>query len=339
MINRKDLFKNVKKIVIKIGTSLITTSNCIFNEKYLENISSQITKIISSEKEVILVTSGAVGSGLLKLNIKHKPKNIPVIQAIAAVGQTQLMNIYEKFFKEQGLIVGQVLLTSEDFTNRTRYLNAMNTIFSLLKLKVIPIINENDAVAIDEIKFGDNDNLSAQVANLIEADLLVILTDVDGLYDNNPHKSKNVQIIKEVKKIDDEIKSFAGGSHSLTGKGGMITKLQAAKIVTESGIAMIIANGQEENIILKILSGEKKGTLFLPKEDKLTSRKKWIAFTLPSQGKLLIDKGAEKAIKNEGKSLLSSGIIDIQGTFFIGEKVDIADSFGKSFGCGIVNYN
>jgi glutamate 5-kinase len=273
------------------------------------------------------------------LRIKDRPKNIPLIQAVAAVGQVQLMKVYEKIFAEVDLLPAQVLLTKDDFTDRTRYTNAMNTISSLLKLKVVPVINENDTVAVDEIKLGDNDNLSAQVTNLAQADFLIILTDVAGLYTENPRKNKKAKLVRRIEKIDDRIKKMATRSFSTTGQGGMITKLQAAEIVTTSGIGMIIAGGEEENILLRLLAGEEIGTLFLPRQDKMASFKRWIAFTLPSRGEIVVDEGAEEAIKNNGCSLLPGGILEVKGDFKVGDKVKIITSQNQTLGCGLVNYS
>lgn len=256
-MDRKSFIKDCKKIVIKIGSSTLTHSNGLLNYDMIEKLVRQIANIKNKGYDVILVTSGAIGAGMAKLKLKQKPKTIPEKQACAAVGQGLLMHIYEKIFSEYGITVAQILLTREDVNDRTRFLNSRNLIFQLLKNDIVPIINENDTVAVDEIKIGDNDNLSALVSSLSDADLLIILSDIDGLYDKNPAKYSDAKLIHTVEHIDEEIEAMAGGSGSNLGTGGMITKIQAAKVATSSGIHMVIAKGSEERIIYKILDEKK----------------------------------------------------------------------------------
>ncbi len=289
--------------------------------------------------EIIIVSSGAIAFGMEKLGFKERPRTIPQKQAAAAVGQTSLMWNYERFFAQKREKVGQVLLTHSDLSNRQRYLNASKTLFTLINLGVIPIINENDSVVVEEIKFGDNDNLAALTANLVEADLLLILTDMDGLFDRDPRRKKGAHLIPLVKEIDGQIERLAFRGKNDTGTGGMATKIQAAKKAAAFGAPTIVANGKVEGIIQKIFEGEEVGTLFLPKKDKLGSRKHWIAFTLKSKGVLVVDNGAKEAILSQGKSLLPSGLLEVRGNFESGQAVSIQDSSGEEFAKGLVNYS
>jgi len=260
--NRKEYLKDIKRIVVKVGTSTLTHSTGLLNLKRIENLARQLTDIHNQGIQVVLVTSGSIGAGMGKLGLKVRPKTMREKQAAAAVGQGILIHMYEKFFSEYGKTIAQILLTKEDIIDKKRYLNAHNTFFTLLSLGVIPVVNENDAVAVDEIKFGDNDTLSALVTVLIEADLLIILSDIDGLYDSNPRTNPNSKIIYNVGEITDEIKRSAKGTGSNLGTGGMITKIKAAEIVVAANASMIIAEGSEPNIINDILGGREIGTLF-----------------------------------------------------------------------------
>ncbi len=326
---------NAKRIVVKVGSSLLTEKNRL-NLEMMEKIVDQLAALQKKNKEIILVTSGAIASGMGRLNLK-KLTSIPQKQAAAAVGQNLLMGIYERLFKKKGCLVAQILLTSEDIQDRERYLNARNTLLTLLNYKAIPIVNENDTVAVDEIKFGDNDTLSALVASKVEADLLIILTDTKGLYTTDPQK-RGARFIEEVSEITSQLERMASGPGTLRGTGGMVTKLRAAKIARSSGIAMVIADGRMRNVIKRILAGERLGTLFLPKE-KLKSRKRWIAFGVVLKGKIKVDEGAKEAISKRGKSLLPSGIIEVKGRFSRGAGVSIVDEENKEFARGIVSYS
>lgn len=329
----------IKKIVIKVGTRLLTYKTGKLNLGIIEKLVRQMADLKNQGKDVILVSSGAVGAGIGRLGLKRKPVSIQEKQAVAAVGQGQLIQIYEKLFSEYGHIVAQVLLTREDLDNRKRYINSRNTLLHLLKFGAIPIINENDTISTDEIEFGDNDRLSALVATLIDADLLLILTDIDGLYTANPRHDPEASCIPFVEEITAEIKNFAGKTEEMLAKGGMITKIEAAEIVMASGIDMFIANGRQENIIKRILEGEITGTFFCSKQSHLRSRKRWIAFAQKSKGAIYIDHGAELALKGEGKSLLPAGIIKFEGTFLRGEMVSVYNPRGEEIARGLVNYS
>ncbi|NLT94430.1 MAG: glutamate 5-kinase [Clostridia bacterium] len=335
----KELIIKARRIVIKVGTSTLTHSTGKLNLALIEKLVRQLTDLSHQGKEVLLVTSGAVGAGMGKLGLKEKPKTIPEKQAAAAVGQGIIMHIYEKLFSEYGLVVAQLLLTRADMTDRRRFLNARNTLLTLLNKGVVPIINENDTVAIEEIKFGDNDTLGALVAGLVDADLLILLSDIEGLYTGDPRKDKNAQLIPIVEEITAEIQGLAGNAGTKFGSGGMSTKISAAKIAVNAGIPMIIANGSRPDVIREICAGSPIGTLFIPREVKPHARKSWIAFGSDVQGKLWVDDGARKAIINNGKSLLPSGIKRVEGDFTSGHVVSIVDLEGVEFARGIVNYS
>ncbi len=331
----------IKKIVIKVGTRLLTYKTGKLNLGIIETLVRQMADLKNQGKDVVLVSSGAVGAGIGKLGLKRKPVSTQEKQAVAAVGQGLLIQFYEKLFSEYGHIVAQVLLTREDLDNRKRYINSRNTLLHLLKFGAIPIINENDTISTDEIElgFGDNDRLSALVATLIDADLLLILTDIDGLYTANPRYNPNAYCISFVEEITPEIKNFAGKTEEILAKGGMITKIEAAEIVMASGIDMVIANGRQENIIKRILEGEETGTFFCSKQGHLRSRKRWIAFAQKSKGVINIDHGAELALTEEGKSLLPAGVISFEGTFSRGEMVSVYNPHGEEIARGLVNYS
>jgi len=332
-------FRDIKRIVVKVGTSSVTHATGKPNLYKIENLVRQLADLHNMGKEVILVTSGAIGTGAGKLGLPGKPKTMPEKQAAAAVGQGILMHIYEKFFAEYGVTVGQVLLTREDFADRKRFLNARNSLHTMLHFGVIPVINENDTVAVDEIKLGDNDNLSALVAALIDAELLVLLSDIEGLYSSDPRKDKNAMLIHEVTEITPEIEALSGGSGSKFGTGGMTTKIQAAKIAMHSGVTTVIANTEEKDIIRRILEGETVGTVFWPSLNKMGNRKRWIAYSSSVCGKIFIDEGATKALLYEGKSLLPSGVIRTEGNFDIGNTVSIYGADGCEIARGIVSYS
>ncbi len=335
----RDIINDSKRIIVKVGTRVLTYSNGKLNLKFIERLVRQIADLQNQGKEIILVSSGAVGAGMGRLGIKKKPTSIPEKQAVAAVGQGYLIQIYEKLFAEYGHTVAQILLTREDLRNRNRYLNSRNTMLSLLKYGVIPIINENDTVAVEEIEFGDNDTLSALVASLSEADLLIILSTIDGLYTKDPNTNSDAKFISYIPELTKEILSSATNTTESLGTGGMITKLQAADIAVDSGINVIIANGKKENILYSILAGEETGTLIVAKETGLPLRKRWLAYGPVSQGLIVVDKGAKQAIVKDGKSLLPSGIVSIQESFGRGEMVKIEDVDGNFIGRGLTNYS
>ncbi|MEK6656492.1 MAG: glutamate 5-kinase [Nitrospirota bacterium] len=337
-MNRKDIIKKTRRIVIKIGSAVLAGEG---HDGVDESVFSHLAKDVSSVKdkrEMVIVSSGAIAIGMKRLGLKEKVKNIPEKQAVAAIGQGSLMALYEKVFSPLKIRVAQVLLTHDDLSDRHRFLNAKNTLQTLLEYNAIPIINENDTVAVDEIKFGDNDNLSALVTNLVEADLLVILTDINGLYNKDPKINKDAELIPVVDDIDRFI-SVAGGTSGIYGTGGMQTKLEAAKKAAHFGVPTIVANGRGKNILKKIFSGEDIGTLFLPMEERLTSRKHWLAFSTRPAGSLILDDGAKNALLKKGKSLLSSGITGIEGNFDSGDAVSCVSPNGKEIARGIVNYS
>lgn len=339
MNERIDYIKKIRKIVVKVGSSTLEYPNGHLNIGRIEKIVRQLSDIHNRGIQVILVTSGAIGAGMGKLGFDKKPDTIPEKQAAAAVGQGMLLHMYEKLFSEYGKSVAQILLTKDDVTHRKRFLNVRNAFFTLLDKGIIPIINENDAVVVDEIKIGENDTLSALVSGIVEADLLIILSDIDGLYDSNPSENKEAKLINFVPKIDKKIKNCAGGSSTKVGTGGMITKIKAAVIATSSGTPMVIANGKEENIIEKVLEGKEIGTWFKENMQPMHARKRWIAFSSDTKGKIVIDKGAEDAVVLKHKSLLASGITEVEGSFEEGSVLSIVNSEGKEIAKGMVNYS
>jgi glutamate 5-kinase len=339
-MERKKFFKKIKRVVIKIGSSSLTMKDGGLDLSSMENFSFEISGLIKKQIEVIVVTSGAIAAGLKYLKISSKPKNIAALQAAASVGQVQLMRTYSDLFAENDLKVGQILLTREDTARRTQYLNIKNTIEDLLKLKVIPIINENDSSAVEEIKFGDNDRLAALVASLTEADLLIILSDIEGLYDKNPREEKDAKLISFVERVTPAIEKLAGGIGSIYGSGGMISKIKAAKVCSFSGIAMVIAHSKTPGVLEKIVSFEKIGTFFAPQTShKVKSIKRWIAFGTGTKGKIVIDRGAEDAVTNKGKSVLPVGIIKSEGKFSKGDTIKVFSVDDKLIAKGISNFS
>ena len=332
--------KDVKRIVIKVGSSTITYGNGKRNFSRIDRLAREIADLANQGKEIILVSSGAVAVGVDRLGLVAKPKTIPGKQAAAAVGQGVLMHTYEKIFAEYGQIVAQVLLTRMDSVDRHRYTNSRNTFLALLEHKVIPIVNENDVVAIDELKIGDNDNLSALVAGIIDADLLIILSDIDGLYTANPQNDPNAQLVPEVTDITPEIEASAGDAGSKVGTGGMFTKIQAAKMATSSGINMVIASGEEKDAISRILDGEEIGTLFVSRENRLQFRKRWLAFGARIAGKIVVDDGCAKAVRKAGGcSILPAGITDVEGEFEAGNTISVVNKNGHELARGLANYS
>jgi len=303
----------------------------------MRRLAGQLAELRKRGKEVLLVSSGAIGAGLGRLGLTRRPRTIPECQALAAVGQGILMHVYEQIFSEYGIVVGQVLLTREDFADRRRFLNARHTLTSLLQFGAIPIINENDTVAVDEIKFGDNDNLAALVAGLVDAELLILLSDIDGLYTDDPRRCPEARLIREVEEITPEIEALAKGTGAALGTGGMVTKLQAVHVAGHCGVTVVIARAGEEDVILRIVAGEEVGTVFWP-VTRLENRKRWIAYSAPVQGRIVVDEGAVRALQG-GKSLLPSGVVAVEGTFEMGNTVSIVDPRGKEIARGIVNFS
>jgi len=339
MINRQSYFKAAKRIVVKVGSNVLTAEQGL-NLPVIYSLSKQISLLMENGIEVILVSSGAMASGQKKIGLSKRPDEIPKRQAIAAVGQTGMMMEYEKAFGVYDIKVAQILLTGDDLnTSRGRYLNARNTLNTLLSWKIIPIINENDTVVVDEIRFGDNDNLSAMITLLMNADLLMNLTDIDGLYTGDPRKQADVELISEVETIDDSIETVAGDMPGSLGTGGMLSKVRAAAKVTNAGIPMVIANGRGSDIVTTVLSGKKIGTFFVPAAEKLSSRKCWIGYNIKPKGVLRIDDGAANAILNQGKSLLPGGIIEVEGDFGVGDAVELSGDTDFRIAVGLVNYS
>jgi len=329
--------KSVSRIVVKLGTGVLTDSRKLIDPAQLEQIVAQVAALRKAGKEVVVVTSGAVGAGMGALGFESRPTDLSEKQACAAVGQTRLMGVYEKMFAAHGLNVGQVLLTHDDLEHHERHLNARNTLVTLLRCGVVPIINENDAVSFTEIKFGDNDKLSALVASLLPADLLVILTTVDGVIEN--FGKKNAKVIPTIEKIDAAVQDMAGGTTSETAVGGMKSKVDAAKIVVRSGIPLVIASGQKKDALAKIVAGEKEGTLFVPQPNRLQGRKRWIAFFHHPKGTLFVDNGAKLALREKGKSLLPPGVTRCEGDFAAEDVIRICDADGMEFARGIARFD
>ena len=328
-----------KRIVIKIGSSIITNDGNGIDEACLLSLVTQIAKLANDEKEIVVVSSGAIAAGLKILGITKRPRELSELQAAAAVGQMVLLKIYEQLFSKCNLISAQVLLTHEDLSNRKRYLNARSTLNNLIAKKVIPVINENDTVASDEIKFGDNDTLAAMVANLLEADLLVLLTDQDGLFSDDPRKNNSAHLVEHAYIDDEKLDSVANDTISSIGTGGMTTKIQAARKASLSGAHTIIAFGRRENILTEIGINNFYGTFLECREPKQLARKKWLADTLRSNGKVFIDSGAVNALVEEGKSLLSVGVTKVNGDFDRGEVVKCFDAAGREVAQGLINYS
>lgn len=328
-----------KRIVVKVGTSTITYPNGKINYEKIEKMARILTDFQNQGKEMILVSSGAGAAGVGRMGLEAKPKTIPGKQACAAVGQGILMHIYERIFGEYGQVVAQVLLTKNDMVNRHSYANARNALQEMISWGVIPIINENDVVAIDEFKIGDNDNLSALVASLADADLDILLSDIDGLYTANPKTHPDANLVSVVEEVTPEIEATAGGAGSKNATGGMLTKLQAAKNAMSAGIALIIANGEHLDILRDILRGEPVGTLFVPKESHLRFRNQWLAFGSKISGKLIVDAGLAKALRQEGScSILPVGIVGVEGEFDSGDTVSVVDQEGHELARGMTNY-
>ena len=333
----KTPFSNAKRVVVKVGSNVLTRDHGL-DIAVIQSISSQISMLIDRKIEVILVTSGAMACGIKKIGLSRRPDQIPQRQAAAAVGQAGLIMEYEKAFKRFDKKVAQILLTGDDLSNRNRYLNARNTLNVLLSWEVVPIINENDTVKVEEIKFGDNDNLSAMIALLLDADILINLTDIDGLYNQDPRVHPDARLLPVITTITREIENMAGGIPGALGTGGMLTKIKAAKKLSLAGIPMVIANGKRNHILIDLFTGKESGTFFVPKAQKLESRKCWIGFSSKPKGAIVVDDGAKKAILKKGKSLLPTGVTCVEGDFPVGSPVAVRDENGDILGIGLVNY-
>jgi len=335
--DRQQLMSSVKRVVVKVGSSTLSENSELSSER-LDQLAYDLTKLKRRGVEVVLVTSGAIVAGTRQLGFNQRPGTIPELQAAAAVGQIQLMQAYQSRLQQYGQIPAMALLTQEDFTNRQRYVHISDTLLTLLRLGAIPIINENDTVTVDEIKVGDNDTLAAYVTNLIDAYLLIILSDQKGFYTADPRTDTDAKLINVVPKIDDTIRVSAGNSSTDEGTGGMITKLLAAEIVTGSGGLMVLADGSEKNILNRIMDGEAIGSLFLPQK-RMSSRQRWIAYSRPPKGQVFVDEGAHHALLNHGGSLLPCGVREITGKFKFGDTISCRDQNDREFARGLVNYN
>ena len=337
-MNKRELLTKARIWVIKIGSSLVTDNGKGLNRKAIASWVAQIVELQKQGIAVVLVSSGAVAEGVARLGLPGRPSAIHEQQAAAAVGQMGLIEAYERCFSVYSKQTAQVLLTHDDLSNRTRYLNARSTLNTLLKMGVTPVINENDTVVTEEICFGDNDTLGGLVANLINAQALIIMTDQDGFYDADPRSNPQAQLIHEANSNDKGLLKHAGGSGGL-GKGGMVTKIRAAQLAARSGALTVIANGNRENVLLDLQAGEQIGSLFLPDQQPIAARKQWLASHLKVQGELVLDDGAVKVLKNSGRSLLPVGVVSLGGNFQRGALVACVDSEGNAIARGLVNYN
>lgn len=335
---RNEVLTQAKRIVVKIGSSLVSSREAGLEPDRIDRLAEDLAALRAAGRDVLVVSSGAIVSGIKKLSLKEYPKSLPVKQAAAAVGQSRLMWAYEKSFERLGIKVAQILLTHHDLADRRRFLNARHTLAALIEFQVIPIINENDTVAVDEIRVGDNDTLAAEVAHLVDADLLVILSDIDGLFTEDPRKNPSAELIPLIAEITDDIERRAGISTTFGSTGGMATKVRAAKKVGEYGVATLIVNGQTKGLLPHILLGNNPGgSLFLPKPRRMNSRKHWIGYTLRARGAISLDQGAVDALTKRGKSLLASGIVTVTGSFEAGDPISCLDPDGKEFAKGLVN--
>ena len=337
-MNARARLREAKRIVVKVGTSTLTHPSGGMNLHRMEHLVRELIDEANQGKDILLVSSGAIAAGMNTLGLKERPTGIPTRQALAAIGQGALLHIYEKFFHEYGRTMAQVLLTKENAARHHQYMNSRNALLALLGMNVIPVINENDAVAVDEIKIGDNDNLSAVVAALVDADALIILSDIDGVYTANPRTDASARLIFEISEITPEIERIAGGAGSAQGTGGMQTKIEAAKIAQNAGVTMVIAQGNADGVIRGILRGQEIGTLFPAREAHLKTRKSWLAFGKRLMGDLSVDDGCVAAMRH-GASLLAVGVTGVYGDFAAGETVRILGPTGQEIARGIAAYN
>ena len=337
-MDQKRRIEAARRVVVKVGSNVLTAADGL-DLKAVRRIAGQVCRLINAGREVILVSSGAMASGMKKIGLGRRPDELPQRQAAAAVGQAGLIMEYEKAFERNGRKVAQILLTSEDLSSRKRYLNARNTLNTLLSWRIVPIINENDTVSVEEIKLGDNDNLAAMISLLMDADLLISLSDIDGLFTRDPRAHADAQLIPMVAAITKGTEKAAGSIPGPLGTGGMMSKLAAARKVNSAGVPMVIAKGDKPDILTRLLDGEPHGTYFAPRREKLTRRKCWIAFSLKPKGSLTVDAGAKTALTRRGKSLLASGVVAVQGEFAVGAAVEFLGPAGEPLGVGLVNYS
>ena len=337
-MNTREQIKDAKRIVVKVGTSTLLYPNGKINLYRIEHLARELSDLASQGREVILVTSGAIGAGMVRMGLSERPDSMQEKQALASVGQVLLMHLYDKFFTEYGQVAGQVLLTKENFANHNQYINARNTLMAMLKNGIIPVINENDAVTVAEVKIGDNDTLSATVAAIVDADVLILLSDIDGVYDANPQTHPEARLLSEIKEITSAVEAMAGGAGSSVGTGGMATKIEAAKIATAAGVTMFIASGGENGMLSRIIAGEDVGTVFPPKDAHLRARKGWLAFGKRISGILVVDEGCVKALKR-GSSLLAAGILATEGEYSAGSTVRVLTADYQEIARGTIAYD
>lgn len=331
--------REAKRLVVKVGSAVLSKGEIALHQATLERICRELVRLREEGYQVVLVSSGAILTGMSQLGLTERPRSIPLKQAAAAVGQSLLMRHYEEAFAPYGQKLGQLLLTQDDFRSRHRYLNARNTLFTLLHMGVLPVINENDTVAVEEIRFGDNDHLSALVATLLGADLLIILTDLDGLYTTDPRRDPNAKLVQEVPRRSTMLHFWADESGTGLGTGGMATKVEAARRAAASGIPTVIANGLVEGILERIVRGEAVGTIFQASASRMRSRKRWLAFATERKGRIMVDAGAKEALIRHGKSLLPSGVVSVDGKFEGGDVISLCDIDGIEFARGVAGYD
>jgi glutamate 5-kinase len=338
MISR-DRIRQTRRWIVKIGSALLTRDGRGFDRAILSPWADQMAEFLRNNGELALVSSGAVAEGMTRMGWSRRPRILHELQAAAAIGQMGLIRAYETCFQKRGLHTAQILLTRDDLADRKRYLNARSTLFTLLRLRVVPVVNENDTVATDELRFGDNDTLAALVANLIEAELLVLLTDQDGLFDRDPRLDPSARLISETRVDNPQLDAVASGSVSGLGLGGMVTKVRAARLAARSGTATVIAPGKGERVLERIGAGEEVGTLLTPVQEPQAARKRWLAGQLQVQGRLTLDEGAVRALQKQGKSLLAVGVKSVQGDFHRGEVVACVDQQEREIARGLINYD
>ena len=341
-IRERDHLRKTHRWVVKIGSALLTNEGSGLDYDAIALWVKQMAGLMGSNDnsvEIVLVSSGAIAEGIKRLGWIERPDSVYKLQAAAAVGQMGLVQAYESQFQKHKLHTAQILLTHDDLSNRTRYLNARSVLLKLITLGIVPVVNENDTVVTDEIRFGDNDTLAALVANLIDADLLVILTDQQGMFDSDPRQNPQAKLLTEVDALSSELDAMAGDSKGTLGRGGMATKLRAARLAARSGTATIIASGKEDNVLSRIYQGESLGTLLMANQAPLLARKQWLAGHLQMKGELVLDNGAAAVLKNKGSSLLAVGVIDVIGQFARGDMVVCVDEAGREIARGLINYN
>ncbi|HZU34797.1 MAG TPA: glutamate 5-kinase [Gemmataceae bacterium] len=336
---RQEIIALTRTVVVKVGTNVLARADGTLDPERIHALADQLERIRRSDRKAVLVSSGAIGAGIGRLALAERPRDLRHLQACAAVGQSFLMRAYQESLARHGIVPAQLLLTAGDFDNRTRYLNARNTILTLLEWGCLPIINENDTVSVAEIRFGDNDHLAALVTNLLQAPLLILLTVVEGLYAADPAVEPTAPLLHTVPVLDSRVLEMAGAGRSTLGTGGMRSKLRAARVATAAGESVIMANGGRPGVLDAIFAGESVGTLFLPQGSTMPAWKRWLGFTAQPRGLLLVDAGARQAVQHNGRSLLSIGVLKVVGTFSKGDVVSLCDADGHEFARGLSNYS